>query len=145
MLMEGWYPCIPGWHHDDVPRSREDKQPNYDTPEYFAEHRMCTIGNSAMTQFINVDTELDEVKLGSTVYGVWNKEVEKKYADTKNIYTVSSGEVVDFDWQDFHRGVAAEKRCWRFFIRASRGGHGKFANEIRNQVQTYLKDPEAGW
>jgi hypothetical protein len=22
MLMPGMWPCIPGWHHDDVPRSR---------------------------------------------------------------------------------------------------------------------------
>ena len=24
MLMKGWFSCIPGFHHDDVPRSRED-------------------------------------------------------------------------------------------------------------------------
>lgn len=22
MLMPGWYPAIPGWHHDDVPRPK---------------------------------------------------------------------------------------------------------------------------
>lgn len=29
MLMPGFWPCIPGWHHDDVPREREDGQPDY--------------------------------------------------------------------------------------------------------------------
>ena len=30
MLMPGWFPCIPGYHHDDVPRaSRLCGQPNY--------------------------------------------------------------------------------------------------------------------
>jgi len=38
MLMPGWYPCIPGFHHDDVPRSTSTGQPNYVDPEYRSEH-----------------------------------------------------------------------------------------------------------
>lgn len=30
MLMPGWFPCIPGYHHDDVPRNNTNGQPNYD-------------------------------------------------------------------------------------------------------------------
>ena len=33
MLMKNWYPCIPGYHHDDVPRSTSTGQPNYLSPE----------------------------------------------------------------------------------------------------------------
>ena len=38
MLMPGWWPAIPGYHHDDVPRTRADKQPNYENPEYKSEN-----------------------------------------------------------------------------------------------------------
>ncbi len=40
MLMPVWFPCIPGWHHDDVPRSRPDGQPNYESPEHHTRHVM---------------------------------------------------------------------------------------------------------
>src|SRR5580700_1237659 len=43
MLMPGWYPCIPGWHHDDVPRTRADGQPDYVTPVYKARHAMAMV------------------------------------------------------------------------------------------------------
>jgi hypothetical protein len=32
MLMPGWYPCIPGWHLDDIPRTRPDGQPDHVNP-----------------------------------------------------------------------------------------------------------------
>lgn len=43
MLMPGWFPCIPGWHHDDVPRSCSDGQPNYSTPEYSSKHCLALV------------------------------------------------------------------------------------------------------
>ena len=65
MLMQGWWPCIPGWHHDDVPRSRSDGQPNYETPEYHSMHAMALInGDMCPTQFAVGVCELPEVPLG---------------------------------------------------------------------------------
>lgn len=51
MLMPGWYPCIPGWHHDDIIRSPITGQPDYDS-DYKAEH-IITLVNShlASTKF----------------------------------------------------------------------------------------------
>lgn len=43
MLMPGWFPAIPGYHHDDVPRSREDGQPDYIAPAYRSEHVMMLV------------------------------------------------------------------------------------------------------
>lgn len=47
MLMPGWFPCIPGWHHDDVPRERSDGQPNYHNPSYRSEHVMALVGGGS--------------------------------------------------------------------------------------------------
>lgn len=46
MLMPGWFPAIPGFHHDDVPRPEipvgqhfiTAGQPDYDNPRYLSEH-----------------------------------------------------------------------------------------------------------
>lgn len=141
MLMPGWYPCIPGWHHDDIPRSATHGQPNYDNPEYEAMHRMCVIGASAMPQFLRDEITLDKVE-NDVVYKVWNDEINSKVRST---YTADSGDVLEFGPQDFHRGMPAEKDCWRFFIRASRNTQRHFHNEIRKQVQVYMSELEAGW
>lgn len=61
MLMPGWYPAIPGWHHDDVPRAPIPTgqhfitagQPDYDNPRYRSEHIMGLVNADVCpTQFI---------------------------------------------------------------------------------------------
>src|SRR5690348_15718886 len=64
MLMPTWYPCIPGWHHDDVPRSREDGQPNYKNPEYHSEHIAAVVGDCSLTAFIKSSVDVDDVPIG---------------------------------------------------------------------------------
>lgn len=143
MLFKDFYPCIPGWHHDDVPRNTKSGQPNYDNPEYYSDHRMCVIGKSAMPEFIACKTEMPRIEDGKIIYKEWNDIINKKYVPY--LYEVKSSEVIDFDWQDFHRGMPANENCWRFFIRASRNTNRQFFNEIRTQVQVYLPVIDAGW
>lgn len=145
MLMSGWYPCIPGWHLDDVPRTRKDGQPDHANPRYKAEHVMAVVGDASLTEFINNRVELEDVPEGKgVVYGVWNEQL-RRCLHPNDIRVARDREVIAFDWQTFHRGVPAIKSGWRFFIRASRNTERKFTNEIRSQVQVYLPAPEAGW
>jgi hypothetical protein len=143
MLMKGWYPCIPGWHHDDIPRSTPNGQPNYDNPEYKAEHIFCVIGDCSMTEFFKGIITLPKVE-NNTVYGVWNHLINKNIIEA-DIFKCKNGELYYFTDSDFHRGVPATKSGWRVFIRASRSTNRIFHNEIRNQVQIYLPAHEAGW
>lgn len=146
MLMPGFWPCIPGWHHDDVPRSKKSfGQPDYDDMEYEARHRMCVIGKSSMTQFLDAVTAMPKVDIatGKVIYKVWDDFINEFYES--KAYTVKSGQVIDFTWRDFHRGMPATESCWRFFVRASRNTNRKFFNEIRTQVQVYMSDPSVGW
>lgn len=142
MLMPGWYPCIPGWHHDDIPRSGLNGQPNYDNPEYEATHRMLVIGKSAMPEFINQQVELYKVE-NDVVYKAWNEDLNRM--EELSTQRVASGEVWEFGSNDFHRGMPSSEDCWRFFIRASRNTNRKFHNETRKQVQVYMSELEAGW
>ena len=63
MLMPNWYPAIPGWHHDDIPRPTTTLgQPDYDNPSYQSEHIMGLVNaDICPTQFISLTKENTEV------------------------------------------------------------------------------------
>lgn len=154
MLMEGWTPCIGGWHHDDVPRTREDGQPNYVNPEYRSQHILGLVnGEISPTKFVEGQVVLDEVPLGEVVYGKWHKEIEKQLQDkTKDcvVRECPSNRLIHFDCDDFHSGQKAVKFGWRWFGRLTYNagyetGHRKRFNEIRRQVNVYLDQPNGGW
>jgi hypothetical protein len=143
MLMPGWWPCIPGWHHDDVVRSREDGQPNYEDPRWEEPvHRLVVVdnGTDSHTEFLTEPIQL-EIPAEGVIYREWDAII----GDRRRIKRVEPGVVYEFGTSDFHRGVPAKGNGWRFFARASRNTTRTFLNEIRSQTQVYLSYPEAGW
>lgn len=156
MLMPGWLPCIPGFHHDDVPRTRQDGQPNYGPGQVRSQHIMALVnGAICPTEFAVGNAEFDVPDLGQTIYGVWDKHVQL-LCDNGVLKRESapSNCLIQFDDRTWHQGVPAVANGWRFFIRVSRyfsaDGQpipklGRLANEVRKQVQVYLPSPKAGW
>lgn len=150
MLMKNWYPCIPGWHHDDVPRSTKTGQPNYQTPEYHSEHLMGLVnGEICPTAFALGHFEVSEPDINTRVYNVMHDEIEDQWIDKKDfkVYSAESGKYIEFDCNAFHTGVKAVAGGWRWFIRLSRNTDRQktITNEIRKQVQVYLENPVEGW
>ena len=156
MLMPGWFPCIPGWHHDDVPRTRSDGQPNYDEGQCRSKHLLCLInGDICPTAFATGRTWFDVPPRGEIIYRDWHKEVERQLRYGKlELSHAPSNRLVQFDDRSWHSGTAALKGGWRFFIRISRyfdpDGNpipraNPRTNEIRRQVQVYLENPNDGW
>lgn len=146
MLMPGWFPCIPGWHLDDVPRTRPDGQPDHISPIYQSEHVMALWGTASVTTFMEGHIELTEPPAGDSIYGAWHHVIEEAVRQGHVVETpVPDRRLVFFDWQSFHRGNPATKNGWRFFIRASCNTQRKHFNEIRSQVQVYLPAVNAGW
>lgn len=159
MLMKGWYPCIPGWHHDDVPRSTPTGQPNYTNPEYHAEHLMGLVNaHLAPTEFALGKFIMTEPDIEKTIYQVWHKEVQDQLFNSLVADCVGgvgevrdciaeSGKYIQFDCNTFHTGAKARANGWRWFIRLSRNtNRTKFiTNERRHQVQVYMDDPTQGW
>ncbi len=157
MLMPGWYPCIPGWHHDDVPRTRSDGQPNYGAGQVRSAHIIALVnGDICPTEFALGAANLAEPALGRVVYADWHEQVELL---TRNgvleVQAAPSNRLVSFDDRTWHRGTAAVAGGWRFFIRASRyfdaatgrpvERHNKRTNEVRRQAQVYMSAVNAGW
>lgn len=170
MLMEGWSPCIPGWHHDDVPRSSNETQfntkgqPNYIDLEYYSEHLVFLVNPSVSpTEFLNRDIELKLPKQGEIIYEKWNKKIKQaidgQALTFPDIVRAQEGSIYRMDYNTFHQGTPAVKNGWRFFIRASRffndaaltiPNDSRFQrrtgkNEIRRQVNVYMHDFEKGW
>lgn len=146
MLMPGWYPCIPGWHHDDVARTRSDGQPNYAEQPYLSRHVLLVLNaDLAPTEFAIGVHELPDVPLGQKVYETWHPIVERQIeAGELQRVAVKDRYLYTFDWQAMHRGVEAAEAGWRYFCRAS-VRTPRHRNEIRRQVQAYLPAVNAGW
>jgi|SRR6478736_380770 len=157
MLMPGWYPAIPGWHHDDVPRAEiptgqhfiTGGQPDYDNPRYKSEHILGLVNAEICpTEFAIGNCLMPKIKEGDLIYREWHKEVELLIED--NILQKHECEdryLYHFDWQAFHSGTKAISNGWRWFGRVSRNTErvNKVTNEIRVNCQVYLEFPMEGW
>jgi len=157
MLMPGWYPAIPGWHHDDVPRGAIPPgqhfltagQPDYETPRYYSEHIMGLVNAEVCpTQFASGVCTMNAVPEGELIYRQWNTEIENYIASgVLKLSEAKSNTLYFFDWQSFHTGRKAVSNGWRWFGRISRNTERTktCTNEIRKQVQVYLEFPMEGW
>lgn len=157
MLMPGWYPAIPGWHHDDVPRPEipvgqhfiTAGQPDYDNPRYKSEHVLGLVNADVCpTEFAIGNCTMPKIEDGQLIYREWHKAVEDLLAhDMLQLVQTKDRTLYQFDWQTFHSGRQAMSHGWRWFGRVSRNTDRtiEITNEIRNQVQVYLEFPMEGW
>ncbi len=157
MLMPGWYPAIPGFHHDDVPRPPipvgqhfvTAGQPDYDNPRYRSRHILGLVNaDIAPTEFAVGRCTMPEVADGDLIYRRWHAEV-CRLLDTGEMQRVAvpDRKLVAFDCDAFHQGVKATGAGWRWFGRLSFDTEraDRITNEIRQQAQVYLEFPMEGW
>lgn len=157
MLMPGWYPAIPGFHHDDVPRPEipvgqhfaTAGQPDYDNPRYKSQHILGLVNAEVCpTEFAIGECVMPKIEDGELIYRVWHKEVEKLLASGDlDLVKAKDRKLYLFDWQTFHSGQKAVSNGWRWFGRVSRNTDrvNHITNEIRQQAQVYLEFPMDGW
>lgn len=157
MLMPGWYPAIPGWHHDDVPRPEVPVgkhfvtagQPDYDNPRYRSEHILGLVNaDICPTEFAVGECIMPQIPDGELIYRAWHREVENliNSGDLKH-FKAKDRTMYYFDCDTFHTGNKATSDGWRWFGRVSRNTDrtNKITNEIRRQTQIYLEFPMQGW
>lgn len=157
MLMPGWYPAIPGYHHDDVPRPpipvgqhfATAGQPDYDNPRYLSRHILGLVnGDICPTHFAVGRSEFSQISDGELIYRQWHQEVMAKLETGElSKHIAPDRTLVEFDWQTWHTGSKAVSNGWRWFGRVSRNTDRVLtpSNEIRRQVQVYMEFPMEGW
>lgn len=157
MLMKGWYPAIPGYHHDDVPRPDIPAgqhfitagQPDYDNPTYKSNHILGLVNaDVAPTHFALGKATFPEIPDGELIYRAWHLEVlDKIMSGELTPYKTPDRTLLQFNWQSWHQGVEAVGHGWRWFGRVSKdtGRLSKITNEIRVNSQVYMKFPMEGW
>lgn len=157
MLMPGWYPAIPGYHHDDVPRPpipvgqhfATAGQPDYDNPRYLSRHILGLVnGDICPTHFAVGRSEFSQIHGGELIYRQWHQEVMAKLETGElSKHIAPDRTLVEFDWQTWHTGSKAVRNGWRWFGRVSRDTDRVLtpSNEIRHQVQVYMEFPMEGW
>ena len=159
MLMRGWYPAIPGWHHDDVDRG-SDGQPIYDR-EMPPDRKMLAVvidahdaPTVALTEWAGTNPypTVDEAAVvdvswplpgDAPVYRYWDNEIRSMNLPT---WRALSGRVIEFDPYDFHRARPAERTGWRWFARLTLNpGPRPDVAKVRAQTQVYLPVTNEGW
>jgi hypothetical protein len=157
MLMPGWFPAIPGWHHDDVPRAEipvgkhfiTAGQPDYDNPKYKSEHILGLVNADVCpTLFATGHCTMPAIPEGELIYRAWHLEVEKLINEgVLQVDQCKDRTLCYFDWETFHTGTKAVANGWRWFGRVSRNTERihKVTNEIRVNAQVYLEFPMEGW
>ena len=157
MLMLDWYPAIPGWHHDDVPRPTipvgqhfiTAGQPDYNNPRYHSRHAMGLVnGDICPTAYAVGLAKMKEVPEGELIYRQWHFEIEAQIAAGKLIKEhAESNRVLFFDCDAFHTGTKAIKSGWRWFGRVTIDSDRTktMTDEFRKQAQVYLEFPMNGW
>lgn len=156
MLMPGWYPSIPGGHHDDVPRAEipigqhfiTAGQPDYDDPRYKSEHILGLVNaNVCPTEFALGECIMSAIPDGELIYRKWHQEVESLLnLDVLKRESAKDRTLYYFDWETFHTGTKAVSNGWRWFGRVSKNTDriNKITNEIRVNSQVYLEFPLEG-
>jgi hypothetical protein len=157
MLMPGFYPAIPNWHTDGVPRGVELRPEAKDWPNIHAQESMTpsryhllVTGDGCLTQFATTPIMLN-TQLGSPTYNLYEDLNDQlKYADDeeKGVISAPSCQVLTWDWWQLHRGIQATKHEWRYLIRVTETDHMSPQTDLRQilrtQIQVYV--PESfGW
>lgn len=142
-LQKGYYPAIPGYHLDWLPRTKDGENPVIDViPDY--DHVVMILAETSLTEFV---AEPLSLLLPEEKPFEWANDEIKRWTSVGKLDTkhVVNGDMVRFTSRDWHRPVAAEKNEWRFLIRASRIDHRKPSNKLVNQSQVYIPIKEASW
>lgn len=159
MLIPNFYPAIPGWHTDGVPRG-EKLDPSFKgKPNIFAQENMSdtrfhllVTGEGCLTQFIDGKIDLEvpnepNYDLYKIIDSVVKDHIEHGQLN-ESVFTVPTCTAIEFDWWNLHTGVRAKKHEWRFLIRVTETDHMQPQTDlrqiIRTQQQVYVPE-NFGW
>lgn len=147
MLKAGWYPAIPGWHLDSIPRSKTNRQPDFAIDTSGLECVTAIIGGGSATEFLEPGSTINLHCRDGKRWAEFSREINSSILDGEiRTKKLDFGAVVVFGPNDFHRASPSTGDAWRCFFRATRSPWIRpEQGKIRKQTQVYLHELEAGW
>ncbi|MCG7607157.1 hypothetical protein [Mycobacterium sp. CnD-18-1] len=157
MLMPGWWPAIPGWHTDGVPRIDADginplgigrpslpEQLDQHEDGYAPRYHTIHVGNDCPTEFIDESVQLFmEHDRDEQMYAEMTRKIDS-LVDLRKL-KAPEGRWVSWDWWNIHRATQATERGWRLLIRITESDQPPAEQDfIRPQNQVYVSQ-EFGW
>lgn len=163
MLMPGWWPAIPGWHTDGVPRvllggtgamklygPHGDGQPSLREQNaraldgYCPRYHTLHVGNDCPTVFIDGQLHLPiEHDEDEQMYSEMTRRIDgcttlRKLVAQEDVWH-------SWDWWNIHQASQATERGWRLLIRITESDQPPADSDfIRPQNQVYVPR-EFGW
>ncbi|QAU06580.1 hypothetical protein SEA_WILLIAMBOONE_74 [Gordonia phage WilliamBoone] len=149
MLMPGWYPAIPGWHTDGVPRGEKGDPSDYGNPSLPKQldrrsPRFHTIiaGVPCLTEFLKGDHQLEITHdRDNQMYSEMTNLVEDGLLYVGGKSTMPKPLVwSSWDWWQIHRATESLHRGWRLLIRITESDLVRPSTRdfIRTQNQVYV-------
>lgn len=155
MLMPGWWPAIPGWHTDGVPRGVEGNPLGSGNPSlpaqaerhldgYRPRYHTLHVGNDCATEFIDDVLRLQIVHdTDPEMYA----EMTRLVNELESVCTIRAeqGQWMSWDWWNIHQATQATSRGWRLLVRVTESDDPPADSDfIRPQNQVYVPQ-EFGW
>lgn len=143
MLMQGQYPCIPGWHTDMVPRDKRGQLDYKQVKQDGSYPIMLWVSNGPLTEYL------------SQPMGVTHNDLKTHRALGMAIrkcripaYSPPAQHWIGMDQTTPHRGTMASNKGWRVFIRLlhkSIAPTNPTQSVIRRHCQVYLNAGDFSW
>lgn len=132
LLQIGMYPCIPGWHLDNIKRVDGVIQINH--PDNTKLEHYVMFHGVAPTRILR-----GSVSVNFHSWEEADKAIERAIEDKWfEEYSLTSGVMHRLPWDGYHRGTAATEAGRRCFMRATFGSGITPKNEVRHQTQVYV-------
>jgi hypothetical protein len=157
MLMSGWWPAIPGWHTDGVPRGTDGdpmasgqpslpRQVSRSKDGYRPRYHTLHVGNDCATEFLTqqllMEIAHDE---DEQMYSEMTRKVDGLLPTGLNVLRAPEGRWMSWDWWNIHQATQATERGWRLLIRITESDSPPAEEDfIRTQNQVYVPR-EFGW
>lgn len=149
MLKPKWYPCIGGWHYDEILR-KPNGLLDWENNRLDKQHFLMVIdeGTHSLTEIAYLNPLPNKQKYESfPLVADYSKLNEWMKLNRDKYWTefVKSGHVYKLTNTTPHRGSPATGSGWRYFVRATINTQRNFVNEIRTQTQVYIHSVDKGW
>lgn len=158
-LMDGWFPSIPGWHTDGIPRGDEKSPASSGVPDLNHQDRLSGVGASplfhtvvlgghSLPRFLANPMCLDLVHgQDRELYAEMSRLVEQSgvLSEDDALVSYQEGQWLTWDWWNIHSATPSSGRGWRLLVRVTESSVPPCDQGfVRAQNQVYVP-VEIGW